>query len=100
VALDELGRGTATMDGVAIASAVVTQVVDKIQCRGIFATHYHVLADDFAGNSGVSVKHMACDVDRPENGGIPKAGLHAAGLRPLFSWVATFVKSRIVARFS
>lgn len=73
MALDELGRGTATMDGVAIASAVVTQILDKVQCRGIFATHYHVLADDFSSNAGVSVKHMACDVDLPEDGGIPKA---------------------------
>uniref|UniRef100_A0A7N0UGB3 DNA mismatch repair protein n=1 Tax=Kalanchoe fedtschenkoi TaxID=63787 RepID=A0A7N0UGB3_KALFE len=41
VALDELGRGTSTSDGQAIAEAVLNHFVQKVQCRGLFSTHYH-----------------------------------------------------------
>uniref|UniRef100_A0A672P838 DNA mismatch repair proteins mutS family domain-containing protein n=1 Tax=Sinocyclocheilus grahami TaxID=75366 RepID=A0A672P838_SINGR len=44
VLLDELGRGTATYDGTAIASAVVKELSEKICCRTLFSTHYHSLA--------------------------------------------------------
>ena len=73
MALDELGRGTATMDGVAIASAVVTQLTTQLGCRGVFATHYHTLAADFARHGGVAVKHMACRVEADADSTIPKA---------------------------
>uniref|UniRef100_A0A4W6F2L8 MutS homolog 6 (E. coli) n=1 Tax=Lates calcarifer TaxID=8187 RepID=A0A4W6F2L8_LATCA len=43
VLLDELGRGTATYDGTAIASAVVKELAEKICCRTLFSTHYHSL---------------------------------------------------------
>jgi DNA mismatch repair protein MutS len=43
VILDELGRGTATYDGLAIAWACVEDVVGRIGCRTLFATHYHEL---------------------------------------------------------
>jgi DNA mismatch repair protein MutS len=43
VILDEIGRGTSTYDGLAIAWAVVEAMHDKIQCRTLFATHYHEL---------------------------------------------------------
>jgi DNA mismatch repair protein MutS len=43
VILDEIGRGTATYDGMAIAWAVVEHLHHHIQCRGLFATHYHEL---------------------------------------------------------
>jgi DNA mismatch repair protein MutS len=43
VILDEIGRGTATYDGVSIASAVAEYIHDVIKCRSIFATHYHEL---------------------------------------------------------
>ena len=42
--LDEIGRGTATFDGLSIAWAVVEQLHDVNRCRGLFATHYHELA--------------------------------------------------------
>ena len=48
VLLDELGRGTATYDGTAIASAVVQDLATRIQCRTLFSTHYHTLVDDFS----------------------------------------------------
>jgi DNA mismatch repair protein MutS len=43
VILDELGRGTATFDGLSIAWAVVEYLHDVIGCRTLFATHYHEL---------------------------------------------------------
>ncbi|HEX2778641.1 MAG TPA: DNA mismatch repair protein MutS, partial [Gemmatimonadaceae bacterium] len=43
VLLDEIGRGTSTYDGVAIAWAVSEHLHDVTQCRAIFATHYHEL---------------------------------------------------------
>lgn len=43
VILDEIGRGTATFDGLSIAWAVVEQLAEVNKCRTIFATHYHEL---------------------------------------------------------
>ena len=43
VILDEIGRGTATYDGLSIAWAVVEHLHDVNACRGLFATHYHEL---------------------------------------------------------
>lgn len=43
VILDEIGRGTATHDGLSIAWAVVEYLHNTIRCRGLFATHYHEL---------------------------------------------------------
>jgi DNA mismatch repair protein MutS len=43
VILDEIGRGTSTYDGLAIAWAVVEAMHDDLRCRTLFATHYHEL---------------------------------------------------------
>ena len=43
VILDEIGRGTATYDGLSIAWAAVEHLHDKNRCRALFATHYHEL---------------------------------------------------------
>ncbi|MBY0407403.1 MAG: DNA mismatch repair protein MutS, partial [Rickettsiales bacterium] len=43
VILDEIGRGTATFDGLSIAWAVMEHLHNTIQCRALFATHYHEL---------------------------------------------------------
>lgn len=43
VVLDEIGRGTATFDGLALAWAVVEYLHDVVRCRTLFATHYHEL---------------------------------------------------------
>jgi DNA mismatch repair protein MutS len=45
VVVDEIGRGTSTMDGLAIAWAVLEALHSAIRCRCIFATHFHELAD-------------------------------------------------------
>lgn len=57
VLLDELGRGTATYDGTAIAAAVVNFLAD-LGCRTLFSTHYHNLVDNFQGDSRISLGHM------------------------------------------
>jgi DNA mismatch repair protein MutS len=43
VILDEIGRGTATYDGLSIAWATVEHLHDQVRCRALFATHYHEL---------------------------------------------------------
>lgn len=62
VILDELGRGTATLDGAAIASAVLQHLAHVVGCRGLFATHYHHLASEHEVDSKVAIMHMACAV--------------------------------------
>uniref|UniRef100_A0A672MY26 DNA mismatch repair protein n=1 Tax=Sinocyclocheilus grahami TaxID=75366 RepID=A0A672MY26_SINGR len=58
VLLDELGRGTATYDGTAIASAVVQELSEKICCRTLFSTHYHSLVEDHVQDPAVRLGHM------------------------------------------
>ena len=62
VILDELGRGTSTFDGVAIASSVVQKLAEDLGCRTMFATHYHSLVDEFIAHPNVSMANMACKV--------------------------------------
>lgn len=44
VIMDEVGRGTSTEDGLAIARAVSEYLLDRIKCKTLFATHYHELS--------------------------------------------------------
>jgi DNA mismatch repair protein MutS len=44
VIVDEIGRGTATLDGLAIAWAVLEALHNQLRCRSVFATHFHELA--------------------------------------------------------
>jgi DNA mismatch repair protein MutS len=44
VVVDEIGRGTSTLDGLAIAWAVLESLHSAVRCRTIFATHFHELA--------------------------------------------------------
>ncbi|KAH1234251.1 DNA mismatch repair protein MSH7 [Glycine max] len=60
VILDELGRGTSTFDGYAIAYAVFRHLIEKVNCRMLFATHYHSLTKEFASHPRVIMQHMAC----------------------------------------
>ena len=45
VLFDELGRGTATFDGMALAQAIIEYIHDNIKCKMLFSTHYHELTD-------------------------------------------------------
>ncbi|MDR5652652.1 DNA mismatch repair protein MutS [Ruixingdingia sedimenti] len=67
VILDEIGRGTATYDGLSIAWAVLEHLHDTNRCRALFATHYHemtALAGKLPGveNATVSVKEWQGEV--------------------------------------
>lgn len=67
VILDEIGRGTATYDGLSIAWATLENLHDINKCRSLFATHYHeltALADTLTGlhNATVSVREWKGDV--------------------------------------
>ncbi|MGI9424276.1 MAG: MutS-related protein, partial [Hyphomicrobiaceae bacterium] len=60
VILDEIGRGTATFDGLSIAWATVEHLHDVNQCRAIFATHYHELTS--LSDRLVEVANVTVDV--------------------------------------
>lgn len=67
VILDEIGRGTATYDGLSIAWATLEHLHDANRCRALFATHYHemtALAGKLVGveNATVTVKEWEGDV--------------------------------------
>jgi DNA mismatch repair protein MSH6 len=63
VILDELGRGTSSYDGVAVAQAVLHHVASHLGCVGFFATHYHSLATEFQGHPEIVPRRMAICVD-------------------------------------
>eukprot|EP00924_Labyrinthula_sp_SR-Ha-C_P003139 augustus_masked-scaffold_15-processed-gene-0.44-mRNA-1 protein AED:0.36 eAED:0.36 QI:0/-1/0/1/-1/1/1/0/1026 len=65
VVFDELGRGTSTYDGAAIAFGVIKEIL-KRSCLAVFATHYHQLVEELEHTKHVKVKHMA--VSNCENG--------------------------------
>lgn len=58
VILDEIGRGTATFDGLSIAWAVVEHLHNTTKCRAIFATHYHELTELTASLPALSCHSM------------------------------------------
>ena len=58
VILDEIGRGTSTYDGLAIAWAVVEAMHDQMQCRTLFATHYHELTRLAGRLDSLSLHHV------------------------------------------
>jgi DNA mismatch repair protein MutS len=67
VILDEIGRGTATYDGLSIAWATLEHMHEAIGCRALFATHYHEMTSlaarlDGLRNATVAVKEWEGDV--------------------------------------
>lgn len=92
VLLDEIGRGTSTYDGVAIAWAVTEHLHDRIGCKTMFATHYHELMQlpeklAHAKNLNVAVRETGDTVvflHRLEAGGTDRSyGIHVAQLAGL-----------------
>jgi DNA mismatch repair protein MutS len=92
VLLDEIGRGTSTYDGVAIAWAVTEYLHDRVGCRTMFATHYHELMQlpeelAHARNMNVAVREAGDQVlflHRLEAGGTDRSyGIHVAQLAGL-----------------
>eukprot|EP00752_Nemacystus_decipiens_P013477 g11936.t1 len=105
VVLDELGRGTSTHDGVAIAIATLRHVVRDIGCATLFVTHYPQVADlasDKSLSGGIKNAHMSFienstanaedeppttkDVEAPGTCGNARAGSH--GVTFLYRLVA------------
>lgn len=60
--MDEVGRGTSTLDGLSLASAIFHHLHSVNQCRGIFATHYHELARLIANtkNPAEQLNNVGC----------------------------------------
>jgi DNA mismatch repair protein MutS len=58
VILDEVGRGTSTYDGLALAWSVVEAVHERNRCRCLFATHYHELARLAETCDALSLHHV------------------------------------------
>lgn len=56
--IDELGSGTSTFDGTAIASAIINDLTKKIKCRIIFSTHYHSIMDELKNKSNIKLGFM------------------------------------------
>ncbi|MBP9758746.1 DNA mismatch repair protein MutS [Candidatus Dojkabacteria bacterium] len=66
IILDEVGRGTSTYDGVAIAWSIVEYINDKIGANILFATHYHELIQLSDSHKNISNFHVAV-IDEGEN---------------------------------
>ncbi|HOW70545.1 MAG TPA: DNA mismatch repair protein MutS, partial [Phycisphaerae bacterium] len=89
VIIDELGRGTSTFDGLSLAWAIAEQLVTRIHCRTLFATHYHELTqleDNLVGavNCNVAVREWEDQIiflHRIVRGGTDRSyGSHVAKL--------------------
>ena len=66
VILDELGRGTSSYDGVAVAQACLHHIATHVGCVGFFATHYHSLAAEFASHPEIANRRMQIRIDESE----------------------------------
>jgi DNA mismatch repair protein MutS len=64
VILDEVGRGTSSQDGLAIASAILENLSQSINCYSLFATHYHELAS--LADMLPSVKNVQSEVKKED----------------------------------
>jgi DNA mismatch repair protein MutS len=89
VILDEIGRGTSTLDGLSLAWAIAEHIASDVRCRALFATHYHELTDlaqRFHGvkNLNVAVREWEDQViflHRIVEGGTDRSyGIHVARL--------------------
>ena len=67
ILFDELGRGTATFDGMALAQSIIEYIHDNIHCKTLFSTHYHELTD--LENNLINLKNIHVSAYE-ENGNI------------------------------
>ena len=89
---DELGRGTATFDGMALAQSIIEYIHDNIKCKTMFSTHYHELTDlennlKYLKNVHVTAKEEDGKVTflhKIKDGSVDKSyGIHVARLAGL-----------------
>ena len=88
ILFDELGRGTATYDGMSLAQAILEYVNEKIKCKTLFSTHYHELTslDKIKGIKNVHVEAHLKDgnvtfLHKVKDGAVDKSyGIHVAKL--------------------
>ena len=88
ILFDELGRGTATYDGMSLAQSILEYVNDKIKCKTLFSTHYHELTslDKMSGIKNIHVEAFEKDgnitfLHKVKDGSIDKSyGIHVAKL--------------------
>ena len=92
ILFDELGRGTATFDGMSLAQAILEYINNKIGCKTLFSTHYHELTDlentlDKLVNKHVSAEEKDGDIiflHKVKDGSIDKSyGINVAKLAAL-----------------
>ncbi|TPX61213.1 hypothetical protein PhCBS80983_g01244 [Powellomyces hirtus] len=91
VILDELGRGTSTFDGYAIAHSVLYHLITHVRCLGLFSTHYRMLTNEYGNHPLIAMKYMSfmTDEDKREvtflykltDGSCPKSyGMNVASM--------------------
>ncbi len=92
ILFDELGRGTATYDGMSLAQAILEHIHDKIKAKTLFSTHYHeltMLANDLTHLKNVHVSAIEEEgkitfLHKVKNGAVDKSyGIHVASLAKL-----------------
>ena len=92
ILFDELGRGTATFDGMSLAQAILEYINNKIGCKTLFSTHYHELTDlentlDKLKNKHVSAEEKDGEITflhKVKDGSIDKSyGINVAKLANL-----------------
>ncbi len=89
ILFDELGRGTATFDGISLAQAILEYVAKNIKCKTLFSTHYHELTSLETKFSNIKNVHVAAKEEgnmitflhKVEAGAVDKSyGIHVARL--------------------
>lgn len=92
IIFDELGRGTATYDGLSLAQAIIEYLHNNIKCKTLFSTHYHELTkleDHFENLKNVHVSALEENgnitfLHKIKNGSVDKSyGIHVAKLANL-----------------
>ena len=66
IIFDEIGRGTATFDGMAIAQAMIEYIATKIKCITLFSTHYHELTFLEDKNLGIKNVHASASIENDD----------------------------------